>query len=67
VHGTHRSPPVGALQALGYEGYRSGYFAGQSAPLGRVPAEVVDGCPVSQSGVCETLTLTRIVMRKNRP
>jgi len=31
-----------ALQALGYEGYWPGYFASRSAPLGRVPAEVVD-------------------------
>ncbi|NEA34984.1 MarR family transcriptional regulator [Streptomyces sp. SID13031] len=30
------------LQALGYEGYWPGYFAARSAPLGRVPAEVVD-------------------------
>lgn len=34
--------PTEALQALGYEGYWMGYFAGRSAPLGRVPAEVVD-------------------------
>lgn len=34
--------PTEELQALGYEGYWMGYFAGRSAPLGRVPAEVVD-------------------------
>jgi Helix-turn-helix family len=34
--------PTEAFQALGYEGYWMGYFAGRSAPLGRVPAEVVD-------------------------
>ena len=34
--------PNEALQALGYEGYWPGYFAARSAPLGRVPAEVVD-------------------------
>jgi hypothetical protein len=34
--------PTEALQALGYEGYWMGYFAARSAPLGRVPAEVVD-------------------------
>ncbi|ADB31073.1 hypothetical protein Kfla_1981 [Kribbella flavida DSM 17836] len=34
--------PTEALQALGYEDYWPGYFAGRSAPLGRVPAEVVD-------------------------
>jgi hypothetical protein len=34
--------PTQALQALGFEGYWMGYFAARSAPLGRVPAEVVD-------------------------
>ena len=34
--------PTEALHALGYEGYWPGYFAGRSAPLGKVPAEVVD-------------------------
>lgn len=34
--------PTDALQALGYEGYWPGYFAARSAPLGQVPAEVVD-------------------------
>ncbi|TWD80009.1 hypothetical protein FB561_1075 [Kribbella amoyensis] len=34
--------PTEALQALGYEGYWPGYFAARSAPLGKVPAEVVD-------------------------
>jgi hypothetical protein len=34
--------PTEALHALGYEGYWMGYFAARSAPLGRVPAEVVD-------------------------
>ena len=34
--------PMEALQALGFEGYWPGYFASRSAPLGRVPAEVVD-------------------------
>ncbi|MEV0291903.1 MarR family transcriptional regulator [Kribbella sp. NPDC050820] len=34
--------PTEELQALGYESYRPGYFAARSAPLGKVPAEVVD-------------------------
>lgn len=34
--------PTEALQGLGFEGYWPGYFASRSAPLGRVPAEVVD-------------------------
>src|SRR5689334_9064629 len=34
--------PNEQLQALGYEGYWPGYFAARSAPLGKVPAEVVD-------------------------
>ena len=34
--------PTKALQALGYEGYWPGYFAARSAPLGKVPPEVVD-------------------------
>ena len=34
--------PMFALQALGFEGYWPGYFASRAAPLGRVPAEVVD-------------------------
>jgi hypothetical protein len=34
--------PNQELQALGYEGYWPLYFASRSAPLGRVPAEVVD-------------------------
>jgi hypothetical protein len=34
--------PMEELQGLGYEGYWPGYFASRSAPLGRVPAEVVD-------------------------
>jgi hypothetical protein len=34
--------PNEELQALGYEGYWPLYFASRSAPLGRVPAEVVD-------------------------
>jgi hypothetical protein len=34
--------PTEALHALGYEGYWMGYFAARSAPLGKVPAEVVD-------------------------
>ncbi|MEU4193568.1 MarR family transcriptional regulator [Kribbella sp. NPDC026611] len=34
--------PTEELQALGYEGYWPGYFAARSAPLGNVPAEVVD-------------------------
>ena len=34
--------PDKELQALGYEGYWPLYFAARSAPLGRVPAEVVD-------------------------
>src|SRR4051794_18663223 len=29
------------MEALGLRGYWDGYFAGRSAPLGRVPAEVV--------------------------
>ncbi|MDO9457082.1 MarR family transcriptional regulator [Nocardioides sp.] len=34
--------PHDAMVALGFRGYWDGYFAGRSAPLGRVPAEVVD-------------------------
>lgn len=34
--------PNEEMEALGYEGYWPGYFASRSAPLGRVPAEVVD-------------------------
>jgi hypothetical protein len=34
--------PDQELQALGYEGYWPLYFASRSAPLGKVPAEVVD-------------------------
>lgn len=34
--------PHDAMAALGFRGYWDGYFAGRSAPLGRVPAEVVD-------------------------
>ncbi len=34
--------PNDAMAALGLRGYWDGYFAGRSAPLGRVPAEVVD-------------------------
>ncbi|WBQ08364.1 SCO6745 family protein [Kribbella sp. CA-293567] len=34
--------PTEELQALGYEGFWPLYFASRSAPLGRVPAEVVD-------------------------
>jgi nucleotide-binding universal stress UspA family protein len=34
--------PTAELQALGFEGYWPGYFAGRSAPLGKAPAEVVD-------------------------
>jgi hypothetical protein len=33
--------PTDALMALGLRNYWDGYFAGRSAPLGRVPAEVV--------------------------
>ena len=33
--------PNDAMAALGFRGYWDGYFAGRSAPLGRVPAEVV--------------------------
>jgi hypothetical protein len=33
--------PNAAMAALGFRGYWDGYFAGRSAPLGRVPAEVV--------------------------
>ena len=33
--------PNDAMEALGLRGYWNGYFAGRSAPLGRVPAEVV--------------------------
>jgi hypothetical protein len=35
------SEPHDAMAALGFRGYWDGYFAGRSAPLGRVPAEVV--------------------------
>ncbi|MFC5175340.1 SCO6745 family protein [Nocardioides taihuensis] len=34
--------PHEAMAALGFSNYWDGYFAGRSAPLGRVPAEVVD-------------------------
>lgn len=34
--------PNEAMSALGFRNYWDGYFAGRSAPLGRVPAEVVD-------------------------
>ncbi|KQW53050.1 salK [Nocardioides sp. Root1257] len=34
--------PNEAMAELGFRGYWDGYFAGRSAPLGRVPAEVVD-------------------------
>ena len=34
--------PNEAMAALGFSTYWDGYFAGRSAPLGRVPAEVVD-------------------------
>ncbi|MBO9521924.1 MAG: MarR family transcriptional regulator [Nocardioidaceae bacterium] len=33
--------PNEAMAELGFRGYWDGYFAGRSAPLGRVPAEVV--------------------------
>jgi hypothetical protein len=33
--------PHEAMAALGFDNYWDGYFAGRSAPLGRVPAEVV--------------------------
>ena len=33
--------PNDAMAELGFRGYWDGYFAGRSAPLGRVPAEVV--------------------------
>ncbi|RNL77823.1 MarR family transcriptional regulator [Nocardioides marmorisolisilvae] len=33
--------PNEAMEQLGFRGYWDGYFAGRSAPLGRVPAEVV--------------------------
>lgn len=34
--------PNEAMAALGFRGYWDGYFAGRAAPLGLVPAEVVD-------------------------
>ncbi|CAB4698573.1 MAG: MarR family transcriptional regulator [Actinobacteria bacterium] len=34
--------PTAALLALGHRSYWDGYFAGRAAPLGRVPAAVVD-------------------------
>jgi hypothetical protein len=34
--------PHESMAALGFRTYWDGYFAGRSAPLGRVPAEVVD-------------------------
>lgn len=34
--------PNEAMAALGFTNYWDGYFAGRAAPLGRVPAEVVD-------------------------
>jgi hypothetical protein len=33
--------PSDSMAALGFRNYWDGYFAGRSAPLGRVPAEVV--------------------------
>src|SRR3954463_16531228 len=33
--------PNDAMEALDFRNYWDGYFAGRSAPLGRVPAEVV--------------------------
>jgi hypothetical protein len=33
--------PNDSMAALGFQNYWDGYFAGRSAPLGRVPAEVV--------------------------
>src|SRR4051812_3708589 len=33
--------PNESMAALGFRNYWDGYFAGRSAPLGRVPAEVV--------------------------
>ena len=33
--------PNDSMAALGFHNYWDGYFAGRSAPLGRVPAEVV--------------------------
>ncbi|MDQ6659098.1 MAG: MarR family transcriptional regulator, partial [Actinomycetota bacterium] len=33
--------PNDSMAALGFRTYWDGYFAGRSAPLGRVPAEVV--------------------------
>jgi len=35
------SEPNDSMMALGFHNYWDGYFAGRSAPLGRVPAEVV--------------------------
>lgn len=35
------SEPNESMMALGFRNYWDGYFAGRSAPLGRVPAEVV--------------------------
>src|SRR6476646_12118972 len=34
--------PNDSMAELGFRSYWDGYFAGRSAPLGRVPAEVVD-------------------------
>jgi hypothetical protein len=34
--------PNDSMASLGFRNYWDGYFAGRSAPLGRVPAEVVD-------------------------
>ena len=34
--------PNESMRELGFRNYWDGYFAGRSAPLGRVPAEVVD-------------------------
>lgn len=34
--------PNDSMRELGFSNYWDGYFAGRSAPLGRVPAEVVD-------------------------
>ena len=39
--------PNEAMAALGFDNYWDGYFAGRSAPLGQVPAEVVHAASVS--------------------
>ena len=44
--------PNDSMAALGFRNYWDGYFAGRSAPLGRVPAEVVHAASNSPTVRC---------------